>query len=85
MKKFKNLDKGNLKHLYRNKSDKTCFAHNTAYSDSKDLVKRTVSDKILKDKAYKIGYQRGLASMVNKLFEKKTGLGSKASVNEELA
>ena len=35
---------GNLKHLYRNELDKSCFAVNTAYSDSKDLTKRTISD-----------------------------------------
>ena len=39
---------GSLKHLYRNELDKACFAHDAAYSDSKDLVKRTISDKILK-------------------------------------
>ena len=44
---------------------------------SKALVKRTQSDKVLKDKAFKIGsnpkydYQRGLASMVYKFFDKK--------------
>ena len=49
-----------------------------AYGKSKDLVKRTQSDKVLKDKAFKIannpnydGYQRGLASMVYKPFDKK--------------
>ena len=42
---------GNLKHLYRNELDKACFAHDAAYSDSKDLAKRTISDKILKDRA----------------------------------
>ena len=42
-----------------------------AYDKTKDLAKRTQSDKVLKDKAFKIandpnydGYQRGLASMV---------------------
>ena len=45
---------GNLKHLYRNELEKACFAHDTAYSDSKDLAKRTISDKILKDRAYEI-------------------------------
>ena len=35
---------GNLKHLYRNKLNKACLAHDLAYSDSKDLEKRTVSD-----------------------------------------
>ena len=29
----------NVKHLYRNKLDKACFAHDAAYSDSKDLAK----------------------------------------------
>ena len=62
---------GNLKHLYRNELDKACFAHDAAYSDSKDLAKRTISDKILKDKAYEIvrnckydGDQRALASFL---------------------
>ena len=48
-----------------------------AYGKSKDLVKRRQSDKVLKDKAFKIasnpqydGYQRGLASMVYKFFIK---------------
>ena len=42
-----------------------------AYGDFKNLTKRTVADKVLRDKAFKIvsdqkfdGYQRGLASMV---------------------
>ena len=67
----------NLKHLYRNELDKACFAPDKAYSDSKYLAKRTVSDKILKDKAYKIsrnckydGHQRALASMIYKFFDK---------------
>ena len=30
--KFRGTD--NLKHLYRNELDKTCFAHDAAYSDS---------------------------------------------------
>ena len=41
------------------------------YTDSKDLAKSTVSDKVLKDRAYEIalnpkydGCQRGLVSMV---------------------
>ena len=29
---------GHLKHLYRNKLDKACFAHDTAYSKGKDLA-----------------------------------------------
>ena len=48
-----------------------------AYGKSKDLVKRTQSNKVLKDKAFKIasdpkydGYQRGLVSMVYKVVDK---------------
>ena len=46
---------GNLKHLYRNKLDKACFTHD---ADSKDLVKSTISDKILKNRAYEIARNR---------------------------
>ena len=81
---------GNLKHLYRNELDKACFAHDAAYSHSKDLAKRTMSYKILKYRAYEIarnreydGYQRTLASMVYKFFDMRTGSG--VSVNEQLA
>ena len=79
---------GNLKHLYRNKLEKACFSHDATYSDTKDLAMRTISDKILKDRAYEIatnwkydGYQRALASMVYTFFDKKTGSG----VSEQLA
>ena len=78
IKKFR--ETGHLKHLYRNELDKACFAHDAAYSDSKDLAKRTISDKIFKDRAYKIarnrefdGYQKALASTVYKFFDKKAG------------
>ena len=81
---------GNLKHLYWNELDKACFSHNAAYSDSKDLAKQTILDKILKDRVYENarickydGCQRALAIMVCKFFDKKTGLG--VSVNEKLA
>ena len=50
---------GNLKHLFRNELDKACFAHNVVYSDSRDLAKGTISDKILKDRAYAIARNRG--------------------------
>ena len=50
-----------------------------AYGDFKDLERRTTSDKVLRDKAFNIaknpkydGYQRGLASMVYKVFDKKS-------------
>ena len=50
-----------------------------AYGDFKDLKKRTAADKVLTDKAFNIaknpkydGYQRGLATMVYKFFDKNT-------------
>ena len=45
---------GNLKHLYKNKLDKACFAHDAAYSNSKDLAKGTILKKILNARAYEI-------------------------------
>ena len=58
------------------------------YGDFKDIKRRTASDKILRDKAFNIaknpkydGYQRGLASMVYKFFDKKSA-GSSVSNNE---
>ena len=58
-----------------------------AYGKSKDLAKRTQSDKILRDKAFKIagdskydGYQRGLASTVYKFFDKRSSGSGVANV-----
>ena len=34
--------------------DEACFQHDMAYRDFKDLTRRTVSDKILGDKALNI-------------------------------
>ena len=64
-----------------------------AYGKSKDLVKITQSDKVLKDKAFKIasnpkhdGYQRRLVSMVYKFFDKKSkGSGIFNEPNYQLA
>ena len=57
-----------------------------AYGKTKDLAKRTQSIKVLKDKAFKIasdpkydGYQRGLASVVYKFFDKKSASFNKSS------
>ena len=70
---------GDSRYIYRNGLDKTCFQHDMAYGDFKDLQKRTAADKVLRDKSFNIakdskydGYQRGLASMVYKFFNKKT-------------
>ena len=34
------------------------YAHDAAYSDNKDLAKRTISDKILNYRAYEIARNR---------------------------
>ena len=69
------MQTGNTNFIYKNELDKACFQHDMAYAKSRDLVKRTQSDKFLRDKVFKIasdpkdyGYQRGLTSMVYKLF-----------------
>ena len=77
IKKFEQT--GDLRYIYRNDLDKACFQHDSAYAHNKDFINRTKAGKVLKDKAYNIasnpeydGYQRGLASMVDKFFDKKS-------------
>ena len=93
---------GDSRYIYKNELDKVCFQHDMAYGDFKDLKKRTTADKVLRDKAFNIakdpkygGYQRGLASMVYRFFDKKTKgsggtLANKSAIksipqNEQLA
>ena len=66
-----------------------------ADGDFKDLTKRTTSDKVLRDKTFNIaknskydGYQRGIACMVYKFFDKKSkdgGVNIEVKHNEQLA
>ena len=87
------MQTGNTDFIYKNELDKACFQHDMAYGKSKDLIKRTQSDKFLKDKAFKIasnpkydGYQRGLESMIYKFFDKKSsGSGVANEPNYQLA
>ena len=82
--KFK--ETGDTNYIYKNELDKACFQH--------DLERRTASDKILRDKAFDIarnpkydGYQRRLASIVYKFFDKKSA-GSSVNThvkNDKLA
>ena len=85
IKKFKQT--GDTRYIYRNELDKSCFQHDSAYADHKDLINRTKSDKVLRDKAYDIasnpeydGYQKGLASMVYKFFDSKVASPDKKSM-----
>ena len=83
------------RYIYQNKLDQACFEHDMAYGNFKDLTRRTASDQILRDKAFNIaknskydGYQRGLASMVYKLFDKKTsdsGIKNENMSDQQLA
>ena len=94
--KFKQT--GDSRYIYKNELEIACFQHDMAY----DLQKRTAANKVLRDKAFNIaksrkydGYQRGLASMVYKFFDKKTKgsgvtLANKSAIkaipqNEQLA
>ena len=86
------MQTGNTDFVYRNELDKACFQHNVAYGKSKDLTRRTQSDKALKDKAFEsgsnqkyYGYQGGLVSMVYKFFDKtSSGSGVDAELNYQL-
>ena len=87
------METGNTNFIHKNELDKTCFQHDMAYGKSKDLVKRIQSNKVLKNKAFKIAsdpkyevYQRGLALMFYKLFDKKSsGSGVANKPNCQLA
>ena len=53
IKKFK--ETRDTSYIYKNKLNKTCFQHDMAYGASKDLARRTPSDKIVRDKVHNIG------------------------------
>ena len=106
---MKNLKKQDIqdillkKILFKKKLDKACFQHVMAYVDFKDLAKRTASEKVLLDQVFNIakntkydGYERDLASMRYKSFNKtytagavtrlnKSAIESKNISNEQLA
>ena len=85
------LNTGKLSYIYKNDLGKACFQHGMAYNKFKDLEKRTQSDIILKNKAFKIAsnpkcnsYERGLASMIYKFFNSKSkGSGIKNEIKEK--
>ena len=86
--KFK--ETGDSRYIYQN--DYTYFQHNMAYGVFKDLIRRTVSDKIWNDEAFNIaknpkydGYQRGLSSMTYNFFDKKSALLADKSASGDAA
>ena len=88
---------GRLSHILKNRLDAACFQHDSAYGKYKDRANTRQSDIALKNKALKTttaprvnGYQRGLASMVYKFFNKRTkrsGINNRGNllVNSKLA
>ena len=91
IKKFKETrDKS---YIYKNELDKACF-HDMSYGDFKDIARRRASDKVLRDKAFNVaknpkyvGYQRGLASIVYKFFDKKSkgsGVNTNKNANDKI-
>ena len=64
-----------------------------AYRDFKDLAKRAASDEVLRDKAFNFAknpkcneYQKGLASMVYKLFDKNSlGSGDNNEIKQKMS
>ena len=79
---------GDSRYSYQNKLDKACFQLDSACGEFKGVNRRTFADKVLLEKAFNIakdpkydGYQRGLTSMVYKVFDNKpSGSGIKKKV-----
>ena len=86
--KFK--ETGDASYIDQNELHKAFFQHDIAYGDFKDLERRTASYKVLRDKSFNVaknptfdGYQRGLASMVYKCFDKRsTGSGANDKIKQ---
>ena len=77
--KKKIKETGDSRYIFQNHWNKTCFPHNMAYEDFKDINRRTAADKWLRDKVFNIainpkydGYQCGFSSMVYKFLVKKS-------------
>ena len=87
------METGNTNFIYKSELYKACFQHDMANGKSKDLEKRTESDKALEDKAFKTArdpkydaYQKGLALMAYKFFDKNSsGSGVGNEPNYQLA
>ena len=84
-----------MRYIYKNELDKACFQHDLTYGNFKDWAKGAASDKALRDETFNIvknpkydGYQRGLASMVYRFFDKKSkggGVNMPLEFNKQLA
>ena len=91
----KNKETGDSRYIYENELDKACIQLDMSFGDFKDLNRRTIADKVLRDKAFNIAknlkyhkYQRGSASMMYKFSNQKTYCGTvkdKIISNKEVA
>ena len=61
-------ERRDLRYIYQNELNKACFQHDMVHGDLRDLLRKTASDKVLRDKAFNIAkipkydeYQRDLA------------------------
>ena len=87
------MESRNTDYIYKNDLDEACFQHDMTYGRYKGFTKRTKSDNVLREKAFKItinlkydGYQREIALMVNRFFDKKSKAnGTKSVSNQQLA
>ena len=71
---------GDSRYIYKNELGKTCFQHDKAYRDFKDLARRAASDKILRDKVFNLKQLKEdlIYSMIYNFFDKKhSGRGIK--------
>ena len=79
--KFK--EKGDTNYIYKNERDKVCLQHGMIYGDFKDLARRAASDEDWRDETFDIAkdpkydeYQRSLAAMVYKFYDKNSASSS---------
>ena len=77
--KTKTKKTGDSRYIYRSKLDKACFQRDMPYRGFEDLTRRTAADKISLEKAFNIAkkpikdsYERGLASIFHKFYDKNT-------------
>ena len=80
------------KHIYQNELDKLCFQHDMAYRYFKELPRRSITDKILREKALillkirnKMVINADLFKWFIIFFDKKTALlADKPACNEKM-
>ena len=80
--KFK--ETGDSRYIYQNELEKACFPHDMAYGDFKYLTRRTVSDIILRDKAFNIAKIKNMMGIKGVLLQRFTNFLIKRLLVEQL-